>query len=145
MAFSLSKLFKPKPTIDAFEVLSQVDYKEGTKYAECATHILYADIEELGGFPYLKTVLFGITEINIKRTGCTISFIFENDKLTLSSDNTTIESNQIQKTGVFYTPVDFELTEDESKKIHTEKITEIVINYKKNNIHLKPVANIPES
>lgn len=142
MGFSLSNLFKPKPTIDAFDVLSQIDFKEGTKYAECATHILYADVEELGGFPYLKTVLFGIHEINIKRKGCTISFIFKDHKLTLSSDNTTIESNQIQKTGVYYTPVDFELTEDESKELQANKVIEIEFNYKKNNIHLKPIANI---
>lgn len=141
MAFSLSNLFKPKPTVDAFEILSQIDYKEGTRYAECATHILYADVEELGGFPYLKTVLFGINEINIKRTGCTISFIFKEGKLTLSSDNTTIESNQIQKTGVYYTPVDFELTEEEAKNLSSNKVVEIEFNYKKNNIHLKPVTN----
>ena len=145
MAFSLSNLFKPKPTVDASEILNQIDYKEGTKYAECATHILYADVEELGGFPYLKTVLFGITEINIRRTGCTISYIFKEGKLTLSSDNTTIESNQIQKSGVYYTPIDFELTEDESKKIQKKEVIEVVINYKKNNIHLKPIPNIQES
>lgn len=145
MAFSLSNLFKPKPVIDASELLNQIDYNEGTKYAECATHILYADIEELGGFPYFKTVLFGITEINIKRKGCTISFIFNEGKLTLSSDNTTIESNQIQKSGVYYTPVDYELTEEESKILKTNKVVEIKFSYKKNNIHLRPIANIEQS
>lgn len=139
MAFSLSKIFKPKPVINATELLNQIDYKEGTKYAECNTHIIYADIEELGGFPYLKTVLFGVDEINIKRTGCTISFIFKNDKLTLGSDNTTIESNQIQKSGVYYTPVDFELTEEDSKKLESNKVLNVEFSYKKKTISLKPV------
>lgn len=139
MGFSLSKIFKPKPAFDAAELLSQIDYKEGTKYATCATHILYADVEELGGFPFFKTVMFGVNDINIKRVGCTISFIFKSETLTLTSDNTTIESNQIQKSGVYFTPVDFELTEEESKKIASNKVVEIEFKYKKNTIHLKPV------
>ena len=139
MAFSLSKLFKPKPTVDASELLNQINYTEGTKYAECATHILYADVEELGGFPYFKTTLFGVDEINIKRVGCTISFIFEEGKLTLTSDNTDIESNQIQRSGIYFTPVDFELTAEEAEKFKTNKVIEIVFNYKKNSIHLKPI------
>lgn len=139
MAFSLSKLFKPKPAIDPTELLDQIDYKEGTKYATCATHILYADVEELGGFPFFKTVLFGVSDINIKRVGCTISFIFKSETLTLTSDNTTIESNQIQRSGIYFTPVDFELTEDEAKKIQSNKVIEIEFKYKKNTIHLKPV------
>jgi len=139
MAFSLSKMFKPKPVIDATAILNQIDYKEGTKYAECSTHKIYLDIEELGGFPYLKTMLFGVKEINIKRTGCTITFVFKNDKLTLSSDNTTIESNQIQKSGVYYTPVDFELTEDESKKLESNKVIDVEFSYKKTTINLQPV------
>lgn len=140
MAFSLSKLFKPKPTIDASELLNQINYTEGTKYAECATHILYADVEELGGFPYFKTTLFGIDEINIRRVGCTISFIFEEGKLTLTSDNTDIESNHIQRSGIYFTPVDFELTAEEAEKFKTNKVIEIVFNYKKNSIHLKPIS-----
>ncbi|MFD1292528.1 hypothetical protein ACFQ5N_01660 [Lutibacter holmesii] len=139
MAFSLSKLFKPKPTVDASELLNQINYTEGTKFAECATHVLYADVEELGGFPYLKTTLFGIDEINIRRVGCSISYIFQNETLTFTSDNTTIESHQIQRSGIYFTPVDFELTDEEASKIKTNKLVEIEFKYKKNTIHLKPI------
>jgi hypothetical protein len=139
MAFSLSKIFKPKPVVNSAELLNQIDYREGTKFAENDIAKVYLDIEELGGFPYLKTVIFGITEINIKRTGCTITFIFENDEITLTSDNTTIESNQIQKSGVYLTPVDFELNEDEAKKIKTKKVVELVYKFKKLTLNLKPI------
>ena len=139
MAFSLSKIFKPKATIDPSLVLNQIDYKEGTKYAENSTSRIYIDVEELGGFPYLKTVLFGVNEVNVKRTGCTISFKYKNEEITLTSDNTTVESSQIQKTGVFYTPVDFELNEDEAKKITSKKPLEVIFSFKKNTISLKPV------
>lgn len=139
MAFSLSKLFKPKPTLDPLTVLNQIDYKEGTKYAENDSHKVYVDIEELGGFPYLKTMLFGTDAINVKRTGCTITFVFKNGEITLSSDNTTVESNEIQKSGVYYTPVDFELNEDEVQKIKTGKLKELKYSFKKSSISLKPV------
>ena len=139
MAFSLSKIFKPKATIDHSAVLNQIDYKEGTKFAENSDNKIYIDIEELGGFPYLKTVLFGINEISVKRVGCQISFIFKNEKITLASDNTTVESNEIQKSGVFYTPVDFELNESEAEKIKSNKVIEVQFTYKKNTLILKPV------
>ena len=139
MAFSLSKIFKQKATIDHAAILSQIDYKEGTLFAENSSNKIFIDIEELGGFPYLKTVLFGINEINVKRVGCQISFIFKNDELTLVSDNTTVESNELQKTGVFYTPVDFELNEIEAEKIKSNKVIEVQFTYKKNVLVLKPV------
>ncbi|RXP55126.1 hypothetical protein EC396_08595 [Lutibacter sp. HS1-25] len=139
MAFSFSKLFQPKQTVNYTEILNQIDYKEGTKFAENETTKIYIDIEELGGFPYLKTVVFGIHEINIKRTGCTITFVFENEELTLSSDNTTIESNQIQKSGIYATLIDFELNEDEAKKIQNQKVIEVKYQFKKESISLQPI------
>jgi len=139
MAFSLSKIFSPKPTINSAEILNQIDYKEGTKFAEGESSKIYIDIEELGGFPYLKTVLFGTNKINIKRTGCTITFMLQNEEITLTSDNTTVESNEINKTGVYYTPVDFELDENEAKKIQSSKVLEVQYTFKKVTLTLKPI------
>lgn len=139
MAFSFSNLFKSKPIIDSSAIINQIDYKEGTKFAENESSKIYLDIEELGGFPYLKTVLFGTNEIKIKRTGCTITFVFKNGKLILASDNTNIESNQINKSGVFYTPIDFELDENEAKKIQSEKVIEVIYTFKKDTLSLKPI------
>jgi hypothetical protein len=139
MAFSLSKIFNSKPTINSAEVLNQIDYKEGTKFAEGESSKIYIDIEELGGFPYLKTVLFGINKINIKRTGCTITFVLKNEEITLTSDNTTVESNEINKTGVYYTPIDFELEDNEVKKIQSSKVLEVKYTFKKNTLSLKPI------
>jgi len=139
MAFSLSKIFNSKPTINSSEVLNQIDYKEGTKFAESKSSKIYIDIEELGGFPYLKTVLFGINKINIKRTGCTITFVLKNEEITLTSDNTTVESNEINKTGVYYTPIDFELDDNEAKKIQSSKVIEVKYTFKKDTLSLKPI------
>jgi hypothetical protein len=140
MGFSLSKLFKPKTIIDASELLAQIDYKEGTIFGENSTNKIYIDIEELGGFPYLKTVVFGVKDIRIKKNGSTITFIFKNEEITLQSDNTQIESNQIHKSGVFYTPIDFELDENEAKKIKSNKIIEVKYTFNKHIISCKPTV-----
>jgi len=139
MAFSISKIFKSKPVINPSDILNQIDYKEGTKFAENKSSKIYIDIEELGGFPYLKTVLFGINNINIKRIGCTITFILKNEEITLVSDNTTVESTEINKSGVYYTPIDFELDENEAKKIQSNKVIEVKYTFKKNTLSLKPI------
>ena len=124
MAFSFSKLFnKPKDLPSTSEIIEKIDYKEGTKYAENETNVVYADFEELGGFPYLKTVIIGETSVKIKRTGCTIAFQFNNETIKLNSDNTDIESNRIKNTNVFFTEIDFELNEEDATKIKEQKVT----------------------
>lgn len=139
MAFSFSKLFnKPKEVPSNEEVLKQIDFKGGTKYAKNETNIVYADIEELGGFPYLKTVIIGDTAVKIKRTGCTVSFIFKNETIKLNSDNTTIESNKIKNTNVYFTEIDFELNEEEATKIKGSKVSTMEYNLKNKIIPFKP-------
>ena len=49
MAFSFSDIFKPKPIVNSSEIINQIDYKEGTKFAENESAKIYLDIEELGG------------------------------------------------------------------------------------------------
>ncbi len=139
MAFSFSKLFnKPKEVPSNEEVIKQIDFKGGTKYAKNETNIVYADIEELGGFPYLKTVIIGDTKVNIKRTGCTVAFNFKNESIELNSDNTTIESNKIKNTNVYYTEIDFELDETEAAKIKSSKVTTMEYGFKNKIIPFKP-------
>jgi hypothetical protein len=140
MAFSISKLFnKPKDLPATFDVIDKIDFKGGTKYAKNETNVVYADIEELGGFPYLKTVIIGETSVKIKRTGCTIAFQFNNEVIKLNSDNTNIESNKIKSTNVFYTEIDFELDESEAKKIKTSKVKALEYDFQNKIVPFKPI------
>lgn len=134
MAFTLSNIFKPKQTPNPAEILKMIDYKGGTKFAANETNNVYVDIEELGGFPYLKTVIIGDTSVKIKRTGCTVTFVFKKDAITLNSDNTSIDSNQIKKTSVYYTEIDFELDTAEAERIKKEKVREIQYTFKNKTI-----------
>ncbi|NEW80199.1 MAG: hypothetical protein GZ086_12410 [Gelidibacter sp.] len=141
MAFSFLNLLKPKSTISVSEIISEIDFKGGTKYAENSSNTVYLDIEELGGFPFIKTMIIGDFSTKIKRIGCTLSFIFENDSLVLSSDNNDVESNQIKNTPAYYTEIDFELTEEESAKISSEQVLEIQYTFKDKILAFNPIPN----
>ncbi len=139
MAFSFSKLFKPQNVQSTSEFISEIDFKGGTKYGENSDNTMYLDIEELGGFPFIKTTIIGDFSTKIKRTGCTMTFVFKNDSLVLSSDHTDIESNQIKNTPINYTEIDFELTEAESVKIKNEKVLEILYTFKDQILAFNPI------
>ena len=130
MAFSFSNLLKSKKTEIPSENIPKIEFKGGTKYAEDETNNVYLDFEELGGFPFIKTIIIGDVSTKIKRNGCTLTFIFENESLTLNSDNTDIESNKIKNTASYYTEIDFELNKDEADKIKKEKVKKIEYSFK---------------
>ncbi len=130
MAFSFSNILKSKKVKTPSEVIPKIEFNGGTKYAENDTNDVYLDFEELGGFPFIKTIIIGGLSTKIKRTGCTLTFIFENDTIVLNSDNTDIESNKIKNTASYYTEIDFELNNDEAEKIKIEKVTEIQYTFK---------------
>ena len=131
MAFSLSTIFKSKKIKTSSKEIPKIEFKGGTKFAKDNTNDVYLDIEELGGFPFVKTVIIGDFSTKIKRVGCTLSFMFKNESITLNSDNTDLESNKIKNTEIYYTEIDFELSDEEAGKIKTEEIVEIQYTFKK--------------
>ncbi len=132
MAFSISNLLKSKKETVSETPIQKLEFKGGTKYAENETSDVYLDFEELGGFPYIKTIIIGTNSLNIKRVGCTLTFHFKEDSLTINSDNTDIESNKIKNTPFYITPVDFEITTEEASIITRNKINGITFTFKNN-------------
>ncbi len=130
MAFSFSNMLKSKKVKTPLEEVPKIEFNGGTKYAENISDTVYLDIEELGGFPFIKTIIIGKFSKKIKRVGCTLTFVFEKGSLTLNSDNTDIESNKIKNTASYYTEIDFELNEDEVDRIKAESVSEIQYNFK---------------
>lgn len=124
MAF-FSNLFNSKKNIETTENFPKIDFKGGTKYAENETTDVYLDFEELGGFPYIKTIIIGDISEKVKRVGCSLNFIFENETVTIHSDNTDIESNAIKNTPFYVTEIDFEVDENEAAKIKNNKVLRI--------------------
>ena len=131
MAFSFSKLLSNKKEKVTLKQLPELKLTGVTKYAKNDLNDVYLDFEELGGFPFIKTIIVGEISVAYKRVGCQLTFFFKDEQITLNSDNTAVESSQIKNTDVFYTQIDFELTEEELAKIKKRKIKEIEFSFKK--------------
>lgn len=130
MAFSFLKKSRQKQIIDPAAYLKAIDFKGGTLFAENETNKVYVDIEELGGFYYLKTIIIGDLSVKIKRVGCSLDLQFKKETISLSSDNTTVDSNAIKKTPIFYTEVDFELEKEHADKMKKGKVKSLTYTFK---------------
>jgi len=140
--------FKKKPVNTTSEKLSdypEIKYNDGTKFAENEYNTVYLDIEELGGFPFVKTAILGAFSTRIKKEGCSLTFYFENEKLTLNSEHEEIESDELKNTPFSFTQIDFEATEKEIEKIQQQKIIHITFHFLKEDISFSPIViDIPE-
>jgi hypothetical protein len=123
---------QPKP-------LPKLEYKGGTKFGVNETNDMYLDVEELGGFPFIKTVIIGDFAVNVKRYGCTLDFNLKKGALSLESDNTTISSTQVKNSGIFVTEVDFQINEEDVAKLTKKNIREMRYTFKKNACVFKPL------
>ena len=121
--------------------ITKVEFDGGTKYAENESCDVYLDFEELGDFPFVKTIIIGSFSTKIKRTGCSLIFTFENGSLTIHSDNTDIESNQIKNTKAYFTEIDFELDKHQEDKIKNETVLKIEYAFKKESLIFIPISN----
>jgi len=139
MAFSFSNLLKSKKETIINQQIPRIDFKGGTKYATNESSDVYLDFEELGGFPYIKTIVIGDINEKVKRIGCSLTFYFEKDSLTIHSDNTDIGSNNIKNTPFFFTEIDFELDENEASKIKNQKVFRIEFVLKKYTFSFKTI------
>jgi hypothetical protein len=139
MGFSFSNLLKSKKETVSSKSVPKIELDGATKYAENDTCNVYLDFEELGGFPYIKTILISDFSVKIKRDGCTLTFYFSDNSLTIHSDNTDIASNPIKNTPFHLSEIDFEINEQEAAKIKNEKVMRIEYQFKNNLFSFKTV------
>ena len=87
-----------------------------------------------------KTVILGLFSVRTKKSGCTLTFIFENGKeLVLNSDNSQLESDQINKSRIYFTPIDFEITEEELATIKKNKVVKVIFKFKRETLELEKI------
>lgn len=139
MGFSFSNLLKSKKEPISNQVFPKIKFDGGTKYAENETCDVYLDFEELGGFPFIKTILIGDFPIKVKRVGCSLTFLFENETLTIHSDNTDIQSNAIKNSPFHISEIDFELDENQAAKIKNNPVLRIEYVFKNETYSFKTI------
>ena len=133
--------FKRKSVEQPFnEPLPKLEYKGGTKYASNELVDAYIDFEELGGYPYVKTVILGLFSVRTKKGGCTLSFQFVNgEEIVLDSDNTQLESDRVNKSQIYFTPIDFEINEEELAAIKKNEVVKVIFKFKREIIELEKI------
>ncbi len=135
-----SKLKKKKSVDKPQEQIPKIEYKGGTKFANNNIVDAYIDFEELGGYPFVKTVLIGLFSAKTKRDGCKLEFVFKDGKsITLDSDNAAVESNQIKKSKIYYTEIDFEISDEELNQIKKNKVKQVLFKFKKDKLILDKI------
>lgn len=137
MAFSLSKLFGNKPseaqptTKDTIEaIITEVENKP---FGVSEANVLFAGLNELGGYFFFQTVTVGQLKVKAKN-GAQLFFIGDNFKLQLESDMPEFESDSSDINGRHVTKIDFQIEESDIKSLENAKLKSIQLKVKKHDI-----------
>lgn len=135
MAFSLSKIFgnktsQPKSNDSIEAIIKDV---ENQPYGVAENNVLFAGLNELGGYFFFQTVIVGQLYIKCK-TGATLTFYGDNFELQLESDMPEFESEGSSVKGRSVTKIDFQVEEIDVKKLENATLNSLQIKVKKHNL-----------
>jgi len=137
MAFSFSKLLGNKTseskleTNDTMEaIISDVENKP---FGVSDTNVLFAGLNELGGYFFFQTVIVGQLYVKSK-TGAELLFKGKNFELKLKADMPEFESDHSPIKGRHITKIDFQIEESDIEDLENAKLHSITIHLKKQNI-----------
>lgn len=148
MAFSLSRLLRNKAhdtngqhgdTVEA--IISDV---ENRPFGVSENNVLFAGLNELGGYFFFQTVIVGALHVKSK-TGAELVFKGDDFNLKLSSDMPEFESERSNIKGRSVTKIDFQVEESQVKKLEQAALRSIQINVKKHNLLFSRYANAEAS
>lgn len=146
MAF-LSKLFSSKTSEtkshsgDTIEsIISDVENKP---FGVSENNVLYAGLNELGGYFFFQTVIVG--QLNVKcKTGATLSFKGNNFELQLKDDMPEFESEHSNIKGRYVTKIDFQIEEADIKKLENATLKSIHIKVKKHDLFFTKYISVTD-
>jgi len=128
MAFSLSKLFGSKTseskvkTNDTIEAI--IRDVQNKPYGVSENNVVYAGLNELGGYFFFQTVIVGQLHIKSK-TGGKLYFTGDNFELKLDSDSLEFESEHSDIKGRSVTKIDFQIEESDIEQLENAKLNGI--------------------
>jgi len=135
MSFSLTKLFGKKTsemqsgdTIEA--IITDVENKP---FGVANNNVLFAGLNELGGYFFFQTVIVGQLYVKSKN-GAQLFFIGDNFKLQLEADMPEFESEGSDMKGRSVTKIDFQIEESDIKNLENATLKSIQLKVKKHDI-----------
>jgi hypothetical protein len=137
MAFSLSKLLGSKTsqtktqTHDTIEAI--IKDVENRPFGVSDKNVLFAGLNELGGYFFFQTVIVGQLSVKSKN-GAQLYFIGDDFKLQLEADMPEFESEGSDIKGRNVTKVDFQIEESDIKSLENATLKSIQLKVKKHDI-----------
>ena len=137
MAFSLSKLFGSKNSETASQsgdtIEAIINDVENRPFGVSENNVLFAGLNELGGYFFFQTVVVG--ELNVKsKNGAQLYFVGDDFKLKLEADMPEFESENSDTKGRNVTKIDFQIEESDVKNLENAKLRSIQLKVKKHDI-----------
>ena len=138
MGFSLSKLravigsnSKPTQPVDSIErIISEV---ENTPFGVSDSNVLFAGLNELGGYYFFQTVVVGSFKFKTF-DGATLVMASDDFELELESDTLELESEPSQVAKRFITKIDFQIEASDIEHLQSQRITELTLKTKKGDL-----------
>ena len=106
---------------------------ENTPFAVSENNVLYAGLNELGGYFFFQTVIVGQCHIKTIK-GATLTLKGEEIELQLESDMLELESDYSNVSNRSITKIDFQIEEADIKTLQNSRITSIQLKAKKQDI-----------
>ncbi|MBU2929526.1 hypothetical protein [Winogradskyella psychrotolerans] len=133
MAF-LSKFFGSKSQSSSGDSIEAIiNDVENKPFGVSDHNVLFAGLNELGGYFFFQTVIVG--QLNVKcKNGAQLFFIGDNFKLKLEADMPEFESESSDIKGRNITKIDFQIEESEVKKLESARLSSIQLKVKKHDI-----------
>jgi hypothetical protein len=135
MGFSLSKLFSNKTsesqTNDTVEAI--INDVENKPYGVSKNNVLFAGLNELGGYYFFQTVIVGQFHIKSKN-GAKLFFIGDDFELKLDADMPEFESESSDIKGRSVTKIDFQVEESDLEKLENVKLKSVKLTAKSQDI-----------
>ena len=137
MGFSLTKLFgkktsethlNPRDTIEA--IIKDVENKP---FGISQNNVLFAGLNELGGYYFFQTVIVGQLDVKSK-DGASLIIKGDNLELKLNSDMPEFESESSDIKGRNVTKIDFQIEDTDIEHLENAKLSSIQIKVKKHEL-----------
>jgi len=134
-----NKKTKQEKQVDDFteKIIADIDM---VPFAISDSNVIYANITELGGYFFLKTVIVGTFNIKTKKGG-TLQLNGNSVNLELNSDMLEFESDHSNIPNRSITSIDFQLEEADISKIDKTQIDTLILKSKKTTIEFKILPN----
>ncbi|MFT5848883.1 MAG: hypothetical protein ACJARX_001620 [Psychroserpens sp.] len=140
-AFGNSNTSKTIATQDTTEaIMKDIDNKP---FAISDQNVLYAGLNELGGYFFFQTVIVGTLEVKTKK-GAQLKIVGKRLNLALKSDSIEFETESTALKGRMVTKIDFQIDESDAAKIDPLKIDELTLSCKNHEIMFSTIVHDEE-